>query len=488
MQSITGGMARGAAWMFAARMTDKVLGLVSTLFLARLLVPEDFGLVAIATAVIAFLALLANFSFEVALIQHPAPTREHYDTVWTIDLLFGMGIAIALVALSHPLASFYDEPRLVAIMPVLAVSALISQLRNVGFVNFSRNLQFHQEFLLSLYRRMLTLPATVALAYWLRDYWALIWGSLLTAAIGTSLTYVMHPFRPRWSLACRNELFGFSKWLFIMNLLQFISLRAGDFIIGKLRGPYELGLFTMASEFGSLPATELVAPINRAAFPGYSRLASDRAQLIEVYLRVMGLVALVALPVGVGISLTADLFVPLLLGSKWIDAIPMLQLLALAGAVVALWTNTGYVFLALGDPRRVATLAGLQATATVVFLIAFLVLDVPNGVGWAMLAAAIAVAASNQYWARAGLGIRWRSAFTVLWRTAIGCVALVIAVESTRPLLGPPDTAVAQSLALGLSIALGAAVYMGSVLAAWWLCGRPAGPESYAVELARKWR
>ncbi|MDQ3445451.1 MAG: oligosaccharide flippase family protein, partial [Pseudomonadota bacterium] len=111
MQSITGGMARGAAWMFAARMTDKVIGLVSTLFLARLLVPEDFGLVAIATAVIAFLALLANFSFEVALIQHPAPTREHYDTVWTINLLFGLGIAIALVALSHPLASFYDEPR-----------------------------------------------------------------------------------------------------------------------------------------------------------------------------------------------------------------------------------------------------------------------------------------------------------------------------------------------------------------------------------------
>lgn len=486
MQSVTRGMARGAAWMFSARLIDKVLGLVSTLFLARLLVPEDFGLVAIATAVIAFLALMANFSFEVALIQHPAPTRAHYDTVWTIGLVFGIAIALALVALSYPLASFYNEPRLVAIMPVLALGALLGHLHNVGCVDFSRDLQFHREFLLNLYRRVLSVPATVALAYWLRDYWALIWGSVLTAAIGTMLTYAMHPFRPRWSLACKTELFGFSKWLFLTNVLQFVSWRAGDFIIGKLRGPYELGLFTMANEFGSLPATELVAPINRAAFPGYSRLASDRAELIRVYSRVMGLVALVALPVGAGIALTAETFVPLLLGPKWVDAIPTLQLLALAGAVVALWSNTGYVFLALGDPRRVMTLSASQATATVAFLIGFLVLDVPNGIGWAMLATAIVFAASNLYFSHVNLGLDWRSAFEALWRPAIGCAALVIAVVSIQSLLGPPRSTMDELQMLGASIATGAAAYTAGVLAAWWLSGKPAGPETYVVELAKK--
>ncbi len=145
--------------MFAARGIDKVLGLVSTLFLARLLVPEDFGLVAIATAVVALLTLFANFSFEVALIQHPDPTREHYDTVWTIGLLFGVAIAVVLVALAYPLASFYDDARIAPMMPVLALSALIAYLHNVGCVDFSRNLQFHKEFLLSLYRRVLTVPS-----------------------------------------------------------------------------------------------------------------------------------------------------------------------------------------------------------------------------------------------------------------------------------------------------------------------------------------
>src|SRR5438105_8036373 len=99
MSSVQDRMARGAAWMFSARWVDKILGLVSTLVLARLLLPEDFGLVAIATAFIALLALLTNFGFEVALVQHQNPTREHYDTVWTIGVLFGGALATALVLL-----------------------------------------------------------------------------------------------------------------------------------------------------------------------------------------------------------------------------------------------------------------------------------------------------------------------------------------------------------------------------------------------------
>jgi O-antigen/teichoic acid export membrane protein len=486
MPSVTKAMARGAAWMFAARWVDKVLGLASTLVLARLLVPADFGLVAIATAVIAFLGLLANFSFEIALIQHPSPSREHYDTVWTIGLLFGTAIAGTLVALAYPLAYFYNDPRLAPIMPVLALSSFIGSLRNIGCIDFSRDLHFHKEFLLSLYRRVLTVPITLVLAFWLRDYWALILGSLLTSAIGTVLTYAMHSFRPRWSLLHKAELFGFSKWLFLLNIYQFISLRAGDFIIGKLRGPHELGLFTMANEFGSLPATELVAPINRAAFSGYARLASDRARLINVYLQVMGLVALVALPVGVGIALTAELFVPLLLGSKWTDAIALLQLLALAGAAVALWSNTGYVFLALGQPRKVAMLSGCQAATTVVFLLGFLLTDVPNGVGWAMLAAASAFAVPNLYLWRTDLGIAWRRALSGLWRPAIGCVGLAVAVPSLQVLLGPSRGIAEQAVALGACIAVGAVVYATLVFGAWWLCGKPAGPEKYVLDLARR--
>ncbi len=298
----------------------------------------------------------------------------------------------------------------------------------------------------------------------------------------------MHPFRPRLSLAHKAELFGFSKWLFLTNLLQFVSLRAGDFIVGKLRGPYELGLFTMANELGSVPATEVVAPINRAAFPGYSRLASERARLIEVYLRVMGLIALVALPVGVGIALTAEIFVPLLLGPKWVGAIAMLQLLALAGAVLGLWSNTGYVFLALGQPRRVAMIESFRAITIVILLIGFLTMNVENGIGWAMLVAALAYATLILYLSHTDLEIRWQKAVAALWRPILGCACLYVTVISVQTLLAPPSTIVEQVLVLILSIAAGAAVYAASVLGAWRLRGAPPVPEAYALELVRKWR
>src|SRR5215831_9232284 len=367
MTSVQDRMARGAAWMFSARWLDKVLGLVSTLVLARLLVPGDFGLVAIATAFIALLALLTSFSFDVALVQHHNPTREHYDTVWSIGISFGAVLAVALAVLAFPLASFYEDPRLTAVILVLAVSTFVGSLRNVGCVDFLRDLHFHKEFMLSMARRLVTLPITIGLAVWLRSYWALVIGTLISTAIGTALTYAMHPFRPRWSLAHKSELFAFSKWLFVNNLLNFVSMRAGDFIIGKLRGSHDLGLFSLANELGSLPSTELVAPINRAAFPGYSRLASDRPELIRTYLRVIGIVAMLSLPTGVGISVTAPLVVPLLLGPQWTDAIPLLQFLAIAGCLSALWTNTQYVLLALGKARKVTILVAVQAASTVAF-------------------------------------------------------------------------------------------------------------------------
>jgi O-antigen/teichoic acid export membrane protein len=486
MTSVQHRMARGAAWMFSARWLDKILGLVSTLVLARLLAPEDFGLVAIATAFIALLTLLTNFSFDVALIQHRDPTREHYDTVWTLGALFGTALGLALALLSVPLAAFYNEPRLNSVVLVLAVSAFVGSLRNVGCVDFLRDLHFHKEFMLNLVRRLVTLPISIGLAFWLRSYWALVIGTLLTSVIDTALTYAMHPFRPRWSLARKGELFAFSKWLFVNNLLWFVSQRAGDFIIGKLRGAHDLGLFSLANELGSLPATELVAPINRAAFPGYSRLASDRPELIRTYLRVIGIVAFVALPAGVGISVTAPLIVPLLLGSQWLDAIPLMQFLAIAGAFMALWANTHYVLLALGKPHKVTILAAVQAGTTVIFLIAFLLLDIPSGIGWAMLAAAMTTAVPNLYLWRTELSIPWRLALLSLWRPALGSVTMASAVIALRGALGPLDSTGAELVALAICVVAGAVIYVAVVLAAWWLSARPIGAESFVLDTARK--
>lgn len=468
--------------MLSARWVDRILGLVSTLVLARLLAPEDFGLVAIVTAVIALLEVMTSFSFDTALIQHRSPAREHYDTVWTIGLMFGGAVSLAMIALAYPLAVIYKDPRLVPVMLVFAASPLINALRNVGAVDFRRNLQFHKEFLLNFLRRIVSLPVALGLAFWLRSYWALVLGALFTSMTGAVLTYAMHPFRPRLSLAHKGELFGFSKWLFLSNLFQFLSMRFGDFVIGKFRGPHALGLFSMANEFGSLPWNEIAAPINRAAFPGYSRLASDHDQLMRTFLRVIGLIAAIVIPSGIGIALTAPMFIPLLIGPKWLEAIPLVQLLALAATLFALWTNVGYVFMALGQPQKSLILSAGQAIATIVFLFAFLSADIPNGPGWAFLAASATLVVPTLYLLRKELLIPWLAIPRVIWRPLLGSAVMAVAVLSLQAQMQPLASTAAQFVGLGAAMALGAAVYCATVLAAWQFCGNPTGAETFVIE------
>ena len=163
-------IAVGIAWMTTSRATVRVLGLVSTVVLARLLVPADFGLVAMATAVAAGLELLTLFGFDHALVQRREISREHYDSAWTLNLLLGVGLAIALAAVAVPVAAFYSEPRLQAVMYVLSAKYVIDNTTNPGVVDFRRNINFRPEFVMQVGPKLAGVLVTIPLAFWLRDY------------------------------------------------------------------------------------------------------------------------------------------------------------------------------------------------------------------------------------------------------------------------------------------------------------------------------
>ena len=149
MEDVSRKMVRGAAWVIVARLSDRLIGLVSTVILVRILVPADFGLLAMATSIIAMLALISDFSFDLALIQNPKAERRHYDTVWTLNLLFSIAYALMLVLLAQPAAHFYHEPRLAAVMEWLALGTLIGGFTNVGIVAFRKACRFHRHGCLS---------------------------------------------------------------------------------------------------------------------------------------------------------------------------------------------------------------------------------------------------------------------------------------------------------------------------------------------------
>lgn len=211
-------IANGAAWMVLFRLLDRLVGLASTVILARLLLPSDFGVVAMAMSVIGLIELATAFSFEIALIQKPDPQRVHFDTAWTLNVLLAAGGALVTVALAHPTAAFYGEPRLAPMMWAIAAAWLVSGFENIGIVEFRRQMDFAREFRFLATKRCAAFVVTLTAAFALRSYWALVIGMAAGRVFGVLLSYAMHPFRPRPSLAASRELFGFSGWMLANNV------------------------------------------------------------------------------------------------------------------------------------------------------------------------------------------------------------------------------------------------------------------------------
>jgi O-antigen/teichoic acid export membrane protein len=179
----------------------------------------------------------------------------------------------------------------------------------------------------------------------------LVIGMTTSRLAGLALSYSMQPFRPRFSLASARDLFSFSGWLLASNIATVLLQRVPHFFVGRAFGAQTLGAYSVASEIAHLAHTELVAPLNRAMFPGYSRLVAEPELFRRVCTEATAAILLVVLPVTFAIVLFAQPIVRVLLGPQWGEAVPIIRILALAGAVSAVTSNNLAAYLALGRPR-----------------------------------------------------------------------------------------------------------------------------------------
>jgi hypothetical protein len=311
-------MATGALWMVLAKLAERSLGFISTLILARVLVPHDFGIVAMAMTFVALAEMLGAFGFDATLIQKQTTERAHWDTAWTFDIILGVVVALVLTLGAHPVAAFFKEPALVQVLPVLALGSVALGFQNIGVVAFRAEMRFDREFRFQIAKKLIGFVITVPLAIKLDSYWALVIGQTTGRFVATALSYWVHPYRPRLSLAGAADLFGFSKWLLAINTISYLKERSSDWVIGRLAGPASLGAFNVSYELASLPSTELIAPINRAVFPAYAKLAKESPEALRVeYLSVIAMIMLIAAPAVLGLAAVAPLLVPVMLGPNW---------------------------------------------------------------------------------------------------------------------------------------------------------------------------
>ena len=470
--------------MVLFKLVERSLGLVSTLILARLLSPADFGVVAMALSFIFMAELLTAFGFDVALIQNQNATNAHYSTAWTGNLLLGLSITVLMLVLALPIANFYRRPELVWVVCALAFGPLLTGAENIGVVAFRKEMDFRREFVFQISRKLIAFCVVVPLAFALRNYWALVIGTLVSKLAGTAMSYLLHPFRPRPTLSHLKELFHFSRWMLFNNMVGFFKERMADFFIGRLYGAQGLGAYNISAEFAHLPSTELSAPINRALLPGFSRM-EQIDEIRSAYANAVGVLALLALPAAAGIFAVAPLLVPVILGPKWLETVPLMQTLAFNGALLMFHSSMSTILFARGFPARV-TASNASYVAMLAILLTLLTLLAPHvglpGAAYAVLLTSVLATPIYLYQMKHCLGIGPAVFITAIARPLVAALLMAALVRWVLP---PYSASMAFGTLitwLGTGIALGAAAYVVLAAALWLAMGRPAGAERMVMQ------
>ena len=214
-----GVVARGVAWILLARVIDRMGGIVSLAITARYLTPSDFGLFQMALSVMVLVEILALFGFDWSLVRHPNPTREHFDTAFTLQLIAGIVGFVLIAALAYPFAVAFRNPDLVLPIIVMGLLPLVAGCNNLATALLRREMRFEADFWRMFVPRVVNITACIALAVWWQNYWALIAAALILRIGFTVMGYVLHSYRPRLTLAKWHELMSFSVWVQISNFI-----------------------------------------------------------------------------------------------------------------------------------------------------------------------------------------------------------------------------------------------------------------------------
>jgi O-antigen/teichoic acid export membrane protein len=479
---------RGAGWVVAWRMTTRVLGLGSTLVLVRLLAPDSFGLVALGAAFVAALDVLLSIGVEDQLVRAHDPDRAMYDTAFTLNLIRALVVGVGIAAIAIPAGEYFGDVRLGPVLLAIAASSAFSGLTNIGVVDFRRHLQFDKEFHLQMLPRLAGIAATIGGAILLRNHWALVMGIVTNRAGNVIMSYVLSPYRPRLNLSAWRALAGVSVLSWAISATSALRDRMDSLVIGRNLSPLQVGVFAVGTEVATLPTSELVDPICRACMPGFATALRGGGMdtVTETYLRIVGLIAMVTLPAGFGISLISGPVVALAFGQNWLDAVPVV---AVVGAAWTL-TSFGNVSGAMLNARcMLRTLLGVTMASTVLRLPLLLLLLPLYGLLGAAVAIAIVMAMENMALVVLTLRLLQLRASRLLAAVARPILATAVMVLVTwlsgLGWTGAPETASRAAWLMAGGIAAGAVSYTLALVGLWLLAGRPVGPESDVLSVLR---
>ncbi len=353
-------------WSTIRQVGVKAIYLIRIPILARLLAPEDFGLMAIALVAVDVMLSLTDMGMMPALVQRDELAEEHYESAWSVGLSRALLVSAGVFLGAPVVATIFEEPRSVPIIQALALRPLLDALASMRVADLTRALEFRSLALLKLSGAALNAGTSIALAPFI-GVWSLVAGALAGPAIYAVLSYVFAPFRPRFRLdrEAASSLIRFGRWIFVLGLIGLVSRFVLQAVISRRLGTVDLGLYYLAARIAYLPSEVSADMIGSVAFPLYAKLQDDleraRQAFAALFTGTMALlIPLTVLLLALAPSLVNDLF-----GPRWAGAEAAIQVLCVVTMIELFGDALTPAFNGMGRPSAVAVLAGIQTVVLV---------------------------------------------------------------------------------------------------------------------------
>lgn len=340
------------AWSAGLQTASQVLNFILGIYLARLLTPTDFGLVAMVLVFVAFSELLTNFGLSSAIIQKQNVTQSHYYSAYWFSAALGAILSALMFFASGAIAEFYDSMLVKEISQALSCIFLASSICAIPTAKLQKELLHKKTGTISLVSSLIGGLAGVACALADFSYWSIVVQWLTVNWLKALLLHIAAGFRIKltFSTVALKELLSFSVIVFSTQTLRKITVQFDKLIVGKFIDAATLGLYNRAHELMSVPTKNVARVVSGVMFPALSSIQNDKQRVANIYLKTIGVIALISFPSLIGVALTAPYFIEAVLGANWLGMTPYLRFFCYLGLLQSISTITGMIYLALGKP------------------------------------------------------------------------------------------------------------------------------------------
>lgn len=340
----------GVFWTGVNQVVKVVLRTVIAVTLARLLTPDDYGLMGLIAVFTGFLMMFSDLGFNTALIQRSAIDEAHRSSVFWFNILAGLGISLLIAAGAAWIAAFYGEPRLTGIALAMALPCLIGSAASVQNALFTRDMDFRRIGLIEIVTLAAGGCVAIVMASLGWGVWSLVGLNISSALSSLCLHWTLSAWRPRAFLSrtALVDLSGFSLNLTGFTFINYWIRHTDDLLVGRLFGSVSLGVYAFSYQLLMLPLSEIASVFTRVMMPVLSRLQDDAAAFRRAYLKMVGTIALIVFPAMMGLYVVAEPLIATVFGQKWAGAAPLVKIFALLSLFECAISPTGLILTCKG--------------------------------------------------------------------------------------------------------------------------------------------